>query len=61
LPTFQLQQAFFERESAAEAREAAVMSDHAVARNNNRNRIRAIRAPTARTALGLLMRSANCL
>jgi hypothetical protein len=43
LPALQLQQAFFEREAAAEAREAPVMSDHAVTRNNNRNRIRAIR------------------
>ena len=42
LPAFKFEQSFLQRKASAKPRQAAVIPDHAMARNDNRNRIRSI-------------------
>src|SRR6185312_5945658 len=45
LPFFQRQQLLFDRQSATVPGEFAIRSDHAVTRDDDRNRIRSVRQP----------------
>ena len=57
LPAFKFEQSFLQREASAKPRQAAVIPDHAMARNDNRNRIRPICGAHSSYRLG----SANSL